>query len=151
MQSNTRQLPQSAFQGSNDMSQMTLDGTEPPITHDPDYPALIRELAEILEQQLRQAGIEPAHAAATSEAAAEYVREHFGGQPLYWAKGESMRQRRARERMWAEFTGNNHAELARKHGICLQQVYRRLKISQTEELARRQGRLDLGEPPDQAA
>ena len=133
------------------MSQLTLDGTEPPITQDPDYPALIRELAEILMQQLRQADIDPAAAAAASEAAAEYVREHFGGQPLYWAKGETMRQRRVRERMWAEFNGRNHSDLARKYGICLQQVYRRLKISQAEELARRQGQLDLGEPPGKAA
>lgn len=131
------------------MSQMTLDGSEPPITQDPDYPPLIRELAETLDQQLRAVDIPADRASAISEAAAEFVREHFGGQPLYWAKGETMRQRRRRQAMWRDFTGRNHRELGIKYGICLQQVYRQIAVCRAEELAARQGKLALDEP-DQA-
>lgn len=134
------------------MTQMSLDGSIPSITKDPDYPALIRELAEVLTTQLRSGGVEPTSAEAIAEACAEYVREHFGGQPLYWAKGETMRQRLKREAMWAEFNGRNHAELARKHGICLQQVYKRLAISRAEHRARQQPDLfgQAGQEPEHA-
>lgn len=121
------------------MSQATLDGLDPPITQDPDYPELIRELASVVERQLVSIDIEPAHAAAVAEATAEAVREHFGGSPLYWAKGETMRQRRRRERMWSEFTGNNYAALARRYGICLQQAYRVIGVARREHAARVQG------------
>lgn len=114
------------------MNQPTLDGIEPPITKDPDYPEMLRELAEVAERELCNVGVEPAYAAAVAETLAEHVRERFGGTPVYWAKGESMRQRRRRARMWAEFTGRNHAELARRYGVCLQQVYRSLAISKAE-------------------
>lgn len=128
-------------------SQAMLDGLEPPITQDPDYPELIRELAAVVERQLVGIDIEPERAAAVAEATAEAVREHFGGSPLYWAKGETMRQRRRRERMWNEFTGNNYAALARRYGICLQQAYRVIAVARREHAARVQGDMFAQEPP----
>ena len=120
------------------MLQDSLTGIEPPITQDPDYPEMLRELAEVAERELCNVGIDPTHAAAVAETLAEHVRERFGGTPVYWAKGESMRQRRRRARMWDEFNGRNHAELSRRYGICLQQVYRSLAISKAETAARLQ-------------
>lgn len=128
--------------------QASLDGVEPRITDDADYPALIRELAGVVERQLCSVGIDPPHATAVAEAAAEYVREHFGGQPLYWAKGESMRQRRKRERMWQLFNGRNHLELSREFGLCLQQTYRTLAIARKEHANRTQP--DMFAQPSQA-
>lgn len=130
--------------------QTSLVGIEPRITDDADYPALIRELAEVVERQLRDAGVEPPHAAVVAEAAAEYVREHFGGQPLYWAKGETMRQRRKRERMWQLFNGRNHLELSREFGLCLQQTYRTLAIARKEHANRTQPDLFAGVQPPPA-
>lgn len=118
-----------------------LGGDLPPITQDPDYPKLIRELAEVVDRKLKDRGIEPRDAQAVAEDVAEHVREHFGGQPLYWAKGETMRQRHRREQMWEMFDGRNYAEIAQRFGLCLQQAYRQVAIARSEQLARRQGRL----------
>lgn len=132
------------------MSQATFEGLEPPLLEDPDYPPLIRELAGLVELQLREVGIAPSIAAAISESAAEHVREHFGGVPNYWSKGSTMRQRRRRARMWAEFNGNNHAELARRYGVCLQQMYRALAIARAEHTSRVQPGL-FDKPAEDAA
>lgn len=109
-----------------------------PLSLDADYPPLLRELAEVVQRGLRSGGIAEAMAAALAEEAAEHVREHFGGQPNYWPKGESMRQRRRRAAMWADFNGTNHLHLASKYGVCLQQVYRALAIARQESNARTQ-------------
>lgn len=120
---------------------LSLTGEVPPITQDPDYPELIRELADVVERKLKDRGIDEKDAQAVAEDAAEHVRERFGGQPLYWAKGETMRQRRRREAMWEMFNGRNYAEVSKAFGVCLQQAYRQIAIMRAEERARRQGRL----------
>lgn len=124
-----------------------------PITQDPDYPELIRELADVVEQQLVEVGIEPDSAGAVAESCAEAVRERFGGQVLYWAKGDTMRLRKRRMEMWQAFTGTNHNALAKQFGLCPQQIYRQLAIAKAEHIARTQGSLfgDDGQPKADAA
>lgn len=103
-----------------------------PLSQDPDYPPLLRELAEVVQGELSRIGIDLSYASAVAETVSEHVRERFGGQPNYWPKGNTMRQRRRRMRMWEDFNGHNHLELAVKYGVCLQQVYRMLAIAKAE-------------------
>ncbi|RQO63143.1 hypothetical protein DBR47_00795 [Paucibacter sp. KBW04] len=109
-----------------------------PLSLDADYPPLLRELAEVVEGELKNIGIELNYASAVAETVAEHVRERFGGQPNYWPKGNTLRQRQRRAAMWADFTGNNHVELATKYGVCVQQVYRMLATARAESTARTQ-------------
>ena len=54
---------------------------------------------------------------------ADYYCLAWGGQQVYIPKD---RHRRA-AMLCREFTGNNHVELARKYGLCIQTVYRILR------------------------
>lgn len=124
-----------------------LFGELPPITDDPDYPVILRELADQVRQQLVASG-RPDGAAAIAESCAEHVREHFGGQMITWPKGDTMRLKRRRAAMWAAFNGTNHNELAKQFGLGVQQVYRQLKIARAEHRARTEHALfdDEGAP-----
>ncbi|MFG6462291.1 Mor transcription activator family protein [Roseateles sp. DXS20W] len=129
------------------MSTHSLDfgGLLPPhpdsLAEDPDYPLVLRELAELVQGELIKVDVPAERAAAIAETAAEHVRERFGGQPVYWPKGHTMRAKRRRAAMWADFTGNNHIELAQKYGMCVQQVYKALAAARIEFLGKAQGDL----------
>ncbi len=69
-------------------------------------------------------------AANVAKSLADYLSIAWGGMPIYIPKDA---KRRA-SMMLDEFTGDNHAELARKYGVSLQTVYRVIK---TEQQARR--------------
>lgn len=110
------------------MSQASLDGLEQPIFKDESYPEILRELAELLDRELRDAGIEAPHAIAVAETVIEQVRERFGGSPIYISKGMTYRQQRRMWAMWDAFRGDNHLQLARQFGMGLSQVYRTLQV-----------------------
>lgn len=54
---------------------------------------------------------------------ADFLSLSWGGQMVYFPKDS---KRRA-SMMYAEFDGSNHADLARKYGVCVQTVYRVIK------------------------
>lgn len=110
----------------------------PSLIEDPAYPELLRDLASVVSRELRAIGIEAEYSDAVACTVAEHVREHFGGVPQYWPKGADHQRVRRRRQMWLDFTGDNHAELARKYGMCLQQVYKTLAIARAEHLRRTQ-------------
>ncbi|MCU7846695.1 MAG: DNA-binding protein [Candidatus Thiodiazotropha sp. (ex Lucinoma kastoroae)] len=55
------------------------------------------------------------------------LRSIFGGQLLYFPKGVQGDLTERDEIMLSEFNGKNHKDLAKKYGLSLQQVYRRLR------------------------
>lgn len=120
---------------------LPMHGAEPPLYEDAEYPEILRELAEVIDRELRNIGLETPYAAAVAETVTEHVRERFGGSPIYISKAHTLRQRRRRAAMWADFNGRNHVELSRKYGVCVQQLYRSIAIARAEETARRQGNL----------
>ena len=109
-----------------------------PIYNDPDYPALLRELAEVVERELLSTGSAPALASAVAETVTEHVRERFGGVPNYWPKGSTYRHRKRLAQMWADFNGRNHAELAQRYGMCVQRVYYNLAVYRREIQSKQQ-------------
>lgn len=52
-----------------------------------------------------------------------FILHTFGGQQIYIKKGGSRRN----ALIVSEFTGNNHADLARKHGLTIHSIYRILR------------------------
>lgn len=113
----------------------------PPLREEPDYPPILLEMAELVEAQLVKAEVPAPQAAAVAETLAEHMRERYGGQNIYLPKGEAARSRRRRAQMWAEFTGDNYRDLARKFGMSLQYCYQQIRIARAEHLAKTQGDL----------
>lgn len=111
------------------------------------YPELLRDLAGIVKHELLQCGldIEAEQAEAVSLNVAETVREHFGGQVIYVPKGAAFKTKQRWEQMWTEFTGHNHADLARRYGMGVHGVYRVLAIMRAEH--RRRAQPDLFQTP----
>lgn len=66
-----------------------------------------------------------------SMAVVNRLREVFGGQLVYFPKGVQDDVTERDERMFNEFDGKNHKELAKKYDLTLQQVYRRLRTMAT--------------------
>lgn len=125
--------------------------TAPTPTNDLDagrdrYPALLTELAQLIGQKLGEIGIEPERAAAIGQTVAEHVRQHYGGQLVYITKGASFETRQRWQAMWRDFRGDNHAELARKYGMNIKQVYRVLALMAAEHRKRAQPELQFDAP-----
>ena len=124
------------------MTDPTTTAAQPPgATDDERYPELLRDLVDAVARSLAGAGIEPGRARAAAETAAELVRELYGGQLVYVPKGHSMHTRRRWQALWEAFTGDNQMELARQYGMSYQQVYRVLKVMQTQHRKRVQPEL----------
>lgn len=74
--------------------------------------------------------------------------EHWGGDSVYVPKADTL-QRHSRDlAIWAEFRGDNQAQLARKYRISKVWVYAIVKRMARLEADRRQGK--LFEPPESA-
>lgn len=52
--------------------------------------------------------------------------DYMGGTMVYFPKGRKLQQVIVRQSVISDFNGNNHAEVARRHGLSVQQVYRYL-------------------------
>ncbi|NKC21609.1 MULTISPECIES: Mor transcription activator family protein [Pseudoalteromonas] len=55
--------------------------------------------------------------------AVDRVRHTFGGENVYVCKGVSLDTILKHNKIWSEFTGDNHVELAKKHGYSVQWIY----------------------------
>ncbi len=75
----------------------------------------------------------PPSGAAFGERVANMLAEDWGGINIYIPKGKNRRLRQRNAQLWAEFTGDNISELARKFGLSEQRAYAII----AEERARR--------------
>ncbi|MCU7877262.1 MAG: DNA-binding protein [Candidatus Thiodiazotropha sp. (ex Lucinoma borealis)] len=65
-------------------------------------------------------------------------RHNWGGQLIYFPKGDSLEVAARDLQMYADFDGTNHSDLARKYGISAVQVYQRLRLVREAEFAENQ-------------
>ena len=72
---------------------------------------------------------------------AQRMAVHWGGQNIYFPMGLSYKLSQRDRLIYDEFNGSNHSELARKHGVSLQWIYKIIKTVRQEEIDRRQGGL----------
>ncbi|ARU23629.1 Mor transcription activator family protein [Ralstonia syzygii] len=72
---------------------------------------------------------------------ADRMAAHWGGQNIYFPMGLSLKLSQRDQQIYGEFNGTNHSDLARKHGVSLQWVYKIVKAMRQEDIARRQGAL----------
>lgn len=105
------------------------------------YPELLIELREQLVVLFQKHGQAHDDACALAQAATERVREHLGGQLIYFPKGLAYETRRMYEEVWRDFNGKNHADLARKYKRSTMQIYRIVAIMKAEQARLTQGSL----------
>jgi len=112
-------------------------------------PELLVDLAEQSAALLvDMVGMELMDAAHVGQEIARRMAFCWGGQNVYFPMGLSYNLLKRDRQIYAEFTGTNHSELARKHRVSLQWIYKIVKAVRREEIARRQGALFPSTEPD---
>lgn len=110
--------------------------TEP--AHQDDYPEILTDLAEQLAQFLRGRGLDDAVATDAATQAAEFVREHWGGQKIYIPRGQRHELSHRDLEIWKRWNGHNRLELCREYGISENRLYQILQVMREQEIDKRQ-------------
>jgi len=105
-------------------------------------PEFLFDLAEHLTDRLtRQGKLSSDQSADLAWESAEYMATHWGGINIYFPKGTRIHQSRRARKVWQEFNGKNHEDLARKYKFSTQWIYHLVKKMQEEENKLHQGSL----------
>lgn len=103
-------------------------------------------LAGIVAQSLGElVAMDGDTAAAVADQVAADVAAKCGGSLLYIGTGYRQKVLSMHRRMYADFTGSNQAELARRYGVSIVWAYKILKRMRKQEIAERQLTLFEGE------
>lgn len=87
----------------------------------------IADLASHIEEDLISIGIDPDTANEKALASADAFAERWQGLHLYVAKNIKKTTQETHKQIRAEFTGNNHKQLAIQHGMHVRTIYKILK------------------------
>ena len=105
-------------------------------------PELLVDMAQHVSSALTELlGIASDKAEHVGQEIANRMAAHWGGQNIYFPMGLSYKLSQRDRLIYDEFNGSNHSELARKHGVSLQWIYKIIKTVRQEEIYRRQGGL----------
>lgn len=112
-------------------------------------PLFVERVAQIVAATLaRNVEIDAEMAAIVGDAVAAAVSEEYGGGLIYVSKGWAAKARAKHAQIYAEFTGSNVKELARRHKISVIWCYEIIKRMRKQYVAERQSDLfGAPEPP----
>ncbi|WP_440217218.1 Mor transcription activator family protein [Chromobacterium piscinae] len=103
-------------------------------------PELLSDLSDHIAEALQElASIEREVGEQLGSEIANRMAAHWGGQNIYFPMGLSVRLSKRDRKIFEEFTGDNHGDLARKYGVSLQWIYKIVKAVRREEMESRQG------------
>lgn len=88
----------------------------------------LEEKHQFSQEKARQIGID----------IAQRIAQNWGGEVIYIPRNLLMALNERDMKIYNEFNGNNHRELARKYGVSMQWVYKIVKRIHKDEIARRQ-------------
>jgi Mor family transcriptional regulator len=124
-----------------------MERQAPPVSRRHKYksrgPEFLQELREQAFMSLREIGMQAGAAEDLATVIARRMCQHWGGQILYFPKGDYFLRRERDLKIYKEFNGTNVPELAQKHDTSVQHIYRIIEWMRAEETARRQPELDL--------
>lgn len=103
----------------------------------------IEPMAKIIQETL---GVTNELAEATSVEITTLLAHLWGGQVVYVPKGVCIQASKLHQKIFEDWTGRNHHEVATKHGVSVQHVYKVVKRMRLAVIARDQH--DLFPPPD---
>lgn len=106
----------------------------------------IPELVTDLEDQMaaclmRDLLIERQQAKEISKKVARHITNNWGGQLIYIPKNTLGQLSERDLEIWAQFNGRNHAALAKKFNLTVQQIYKIVKEASERERAKNQADL----------
>ena len=102
-------------------------------------PELLADLAKNIEIELTKTEkIAPEQAKQIGMEIAQSVAKQWGGEVIYIPRNLVLLLSERDRRIFNEFNGYNHRELARKYKVSMQWVYRIVKRVTKEEIAKRQ-------------
>jgi Mor family transcriptional regulator len=119
---------------------------------DPAYPENLRMVAEWLfvqlveDEEITEIPMSPARLTALALLAlrqTERLSAEIGGMNFYLNKGVRYRATLRDREMFERFNGRNYDELARAYGLTPMRVRQIIGAMMVDEVARRQGKLDL--------
>jgi len=84
----------------------------------------IEPMAKLIQGSL---GVSAEMAEATSVEITTLFAHLWGGQVVYVPKGVCIQASRLHQKIYDDFTGRNHHEVATKYGVSVQQIYRVVK------------------------
>lgn len=97
------------------------------------YPPILADIAQLLHLRLGQQL--PADQAETlALTCSEDLRAVFGGSLVYLPKGQDYERRERNAAIASAFNGRNHADLARRFGLTVTQIYAILARHRTARL-----------------
>ena len=74
------------------------------------------------------------------------IADDWGGQLIYIPMNAVGRRTQRNLKIWKEFKGDNHAELATRYGLCVQTVYEIIKAMQRLHAPRQGSLLESANP-----
>lgn len=80
------------------------------------------EIARIVQEQLQADGLPADQARKVALAAADQVRQNYGGTEVYIPKGVALVLSERDRQIWDEFNGDNYSALAKKHDRTERQI-----------------------------
>ncbi len=104
---------------------------------------LLSDIAKHTEVVLKDHGIEQEIAEQAGTALADWLATHWGGQMVTIPKDYFFKLAARDMKIYHQFNGNNHSELARLHKMSVRGIYKLLDRVHKREIDRRQCRLDL--------
>jgi Mor family transcriptional regulator len=104
----------------------------------------IEPIAKVIQQTL---GVSEELAEATSVEITTLFAHLWGGQVVYIPKGVCIQASKLHHKIYDDWTGRNHHEVATKHGVSVQHVYAVVKRMRLAIIARDQR--DLFAPPEE--
>lgn len=124
-----------------DMQTLPIQALQP--LHDVLDPDLTSDQRELVEQFFVGISNSPVAQACTPEVIAmaavtvmEQISHVLGGRAYYISKMENLRLARLKRSIHSKFTGNNHRELAREHGITTMRVRQILNWQQPKKVSK---------------
>src|SRR5258706_13624442 len=112
-------------------------------------PEFLKDLQEQAFLSLRANGLQAGIAEDIAQSLAHHMCKHWGGQLLYFPKGESLHRSERDLKIFREVNGHNQGELALLHETSIQHIYRIIDAVRAEELSRRQPELKFEEGTQQ--
>lgn len=105
------------------------------------WPRTLVAMVEVLTDHWQRTGRSDAQANADATDAVRVLAKHLGGINIYLPTGEALDLALRDQAIYAEFNGQNHLFLARKHDLTKRQIERIIAEQRALHVAQIQGRL----------
>lgn len=102
---------------------------------------ILLDLQQIAVKAICDMGVPGKAAEQIANRISSEIRASWGGQQIYIKKTDLAELSARNLKIYDEFNGSNHHQLAKKHGLAVPVIYRIIKAVQVQEREKRQHRL----------